>query len=188
MRKIIIILVLVLTVGLSSAAAQIFKAEFSLSPYKPEDPLYKDIYGNGSFMFGVSLSLNLIWRIEFRAEANYFRDKGAMTVSGEEVVFTFVPVFVGARIRIISINKFTPYVGFGYAVYSSYREKLPERFGDVSASAKKGYHLETGVYVNLPRRFYLDVNIRKIDLKVEPFGDTRQLGGFKGGIGFGLRF
>jgi len=188
MRKIIIILVLVLTVGLSPAAAQIFKAEFTLSPYRPDDSLYKEVYGNGSFMFGVSLSLNLIWRIEFRAEANYFRDKGAMTVSGEEVVFTFAPLFIGARIRIITINKFIPYVGFGYAVYSPYREKLPERFGDVSASAKQGYHLETGVYVNLPRRFYLDMNIRKINLKAEPFGDTRQLGGFKGGIGFGLRF
>lgn len=188
MKKIMITLVLLLTVGLSSAIAQIFKAEFTLSPYTPEDPLYKEVYGNGSLMYGVSLSLNLIWRIEFRAEVNYFRDKGNMTVSGEEVVFTFMPVFVGARIRIITIKKFTPYIGFGYVVHAAYSEKLPERFGDVSENAKGGYLIEAGVYVNLLKRFYIDANIRKIDLDVEPFGNPRELGRFSGGIGVGLRF
>lgn len=188
MKKIMAItFTLILMIGLSSPAlAQIFKVGGHVNYYSPEDSIFKEIYGTGGPMFGASLSVNLIWRIEVRAEANYFQDKGRMTITEEEITFTLTPIVVGIRFRVIQTNKLSIYLGAGVD-FCSYKEKLPERFEDVSESAV-GPHVEVGTYLYLPHKFYAEINIRYLKLDDEPFGERIKLGGLRAGIGIGYRF
>jgi opacity protein-like surface antigen len=172
--------------GLSrNALAKGFQAGFSLNYYSPNDSFYKDTYGKGNFMFGGSLSYKTKIRLEFRAEVNYFRDKGEMTVTKEEIKFTIVPIVLGLRFKIIDKN-LSPYLGAGIDFYS-YKEKYPERFEDVSESTT-GFHAEIGSYMNITPRIHLDLNVRYIKADAESFDEKIKLGGLKAGIGIGYSF
>ena len=188
MKKIMVVtFTLLLMMSLSSPAlAQAFKVGGYVNYYSPQDSVYKDVYGKGNLMFGASLSCNLFWKIEIRAEANYFKDKGGMTITEEEVKFSLIPIVVGIRVRVIQNKKMSIYLGAGVD-FCSYKEKLPERFEDVSESAT-GPHAEVGTYLYLPHRLYMDINLRYLILNVEPSEEKIKLGGWKAGIGVGKRF
>ena len=158
----------------------------SLNYYAVTDSIFKDIYGPGNIMFGCSLSYELIHKAELRAEVNYFRDRGEMSISQEEITMNIIPIVLGIRIRIKDIKSYSPYVGAGICFYS-YREELPERFEDVSESTI-GFHVEVGSYVDITHRFFLDLNVRYINAADKPFDETIKLGGFRAGIGIGYSF
>jgi hypothetical protein len=180
------ILVLLFIFSLSlPASAQIFKAGCNVNYYSIKDSIFQEAYGTGNLMYGASLSLNLVWKIEVRAEANYFQDKGDMTATQEDITFTLIPLVIGARIRIFE-KKFSPYLGFGMDI-CSYKEDYPERFEDVDEKAT-GFHVEIGTYFYLPRKFYADINVRYTKLDVSPFGEIIELGGLQAGVGIGYRF
>lgn len=188
MKKVIAItFTLFLIASLSSPAlAQNFKIGSHVNYYSPQDSIYKEVYGKGGPMFGTSLSRNVFWKIEIRAEVNYFQDKGGMTITEEEVKFTLMPIVLGARVRAIETNRLSAYLGAGLD-FCPYKEDLPDRFEDVSESAT-GYHIELGAYVYLFRGFYGDINIRYLKLDVEPFEEKIKLGGLRAGVGIGYRF
>jgi opacity protein-like surface antigen len=174
--------------GLSHfALAEGFKVGLSFNHYSPQDSIYKDIYGKGNLMLGGSLSYEIktIIKLELRAEANYFQDKGEMTATKEEISFTLVPIAVGLRFRVID-KKVSPYLGAGVD-FCSYKEKLPERFEQVS-ELKVGFHVETGSYLNLTKRFHIDLNVRYVKVDANPFDETIKLGGLRAGIGIGFSF
>jgi hypothetical protein len=178
---------LFLMMSLSSPAlGQMFKIGSHVNYYSPKDSIYKEVYGKGGPMFGVSLSRNIFWKIEIRAEVNYFQDKGGMTLTEEEVKFTLMPIVVGTRVRVIETNRLSAYIGAGFD-FCLYKEDLPDRFDDVSESAT-GYHFEVGTYVYLFRGFYGDIQIRYLKLDAEPFEERIKLGGLRAGVGIGYRF
>lgn len=187
MKKIMIVFfTLFLTASLSPyALTKGLGSGCYLNYYSVADSIYKDVYGSGNLMFGGYLSYEVIRKLELRVEANYFQDKGKMTLSQEEITFTLIPLVFGVRFRVIKRN-LCPYLGVGVGVYS-YREMLPDRFEDVSDSTI-GYHVEGGSYLNLTRRFYLDMNVRYILANAKPFEETIKLGGFRAGIGIGYWF
>lgn len=188
MKKIIVLFTgLFIFMSLSHPAfSQRFKAGGALNYYTVTDSIYKDIYGSGNLMFGGSLSYEVLKKLEIRAEANYFKQKGEMTISQEDITLTIMPIVLGARIRFIELNKLSFYLGAGIDFYS-YKEELPDRFEDVSESTT-GYHLEAGTYLNIFQRVYLDVNFRYIKADTKLFDETIKLGGIRTGIGIGLQF
>jgi opacity protein-like surface antigen len=179
-----LLLVLLLLVSSSHAFSGSLKIGVCLNYYSIQDPIYKKIYGSGQLMFGGSLSYEFIRKLEFRAEANYFLDKGRMTVTKEELEFRLVPIVLGVRFRVLD-RRLSPYLGLGMGSYS-YKEYYPERFGNISDSTA-GYHLEAGCYYNLGSRFSLDLNIRFIKADVKSLAETAKLGGLRIGIGIGYR-
>ena len=189
MKKIMtLIFTLLLMMGLSHPAlAKGFKVEFSFNHYSPRDSIYKDTYGKGNFMLGGSLSyeMKVLINLEFRVEANYFQDKGEMTATKEEISFTLIPIVLGLRFKIMD-KKMSPYLGAGVD-FCSYKEKLPERFEQV-AELKVGFHVEAGSYLNLTRRFFIDLNARYVKVDANPFDETIKLGGMRAGLGIGLSF
>lgn len=189
MKKVITLtLTLFLMISFSHPAlAKGFKVGCSLNYHSPQDSLYKGIYGKGNFMFSGSLSyeIKILMMLEFRAEANYFQDKGELTATKEEITFTFTPIVLGIRFKVIG-TKINPYFGIGVD-FCSYKEKLPDRFEDVSESTT-GFHMEAGSYLNLTRRLHLDLNIRYLSVNAESFDKTVSLGGFRTGIGIGYNF
>jgi opacity protein-like surface antigen len=163
-----------------------FRVGGSVNYYSVEDPVFKDTYGQGNLMYGVSFSFEAIKKFELRAEANYFREKGEMTLTEEEITFTLRPVILGLRLKLVDVGLVSVYLGGG-AGYYSYIENLPDRFENVEESTI-GYHTETGVYVNVVPKFYLDFNVRYSIANAKPFDETIKLGGFRAGIGFGFSF
>ena len=186
MKKIIVITtIFLLFLGLSSQApADNFKAGFGASYYAPTDLNFKEPYGTGSMMFTASLGLNLSERLELRGEFNYFSTKGKMTLSKEEITYIFMPIAMGFRHKVFKAGRISPYLGLG-ADLCSYKEKVPERFGKKVTGSKVGFHGELGVHVKLAKVFYLDFNLRYINVNDEPFkeGIKRRLGGLRAGIG-----
>lgn len=182
-----VILVLFFIVILSNyGLAEDFKAGGSLNYYSVTDSIYKDTYGKGNLMFGCSLSYEVIRKLELRAEANYFRDKGGMTKTKEEITFTIIPIVLGVRYKVLELNRLSPYLGAGVDFYF-YKEDVPPRFEDVLDSTT-GFHIEVGSYVNVIHGFYLDLNVRYIRANAKSDDETIKLGGFRAGIGMGYCF
>lgn len=186
-NSITVILVLFFIVILPNyGLAEDIKAGGSVNYYSVTDSIYKDTYEKGNLMFGGSLSYEVMRRLELRAEGNYFRDKGEMTKTNEEITFTIIPIVLGVRYKVLELNRLSPYLGAGVDFYF-YRENLPPRFEDVSDSTI-GFHIEVGSYVNVMHGFYLDLNVRYIRANAKSNDETIKLGGFRAGIGIGYCF
>ncbi|MGB6340802.1 MAG: outer membrane beta-barrel protein [Candidatus Aminicenantaceae bacterium] len=166
-------------------SANTFKIGGFLSYYAVSDSVFKEVYEDGGLMFGGSLSFDVIKEFEIRVEANYFQNKGQMTLTKEETYFSIVPLVLGARIKLLD-RKISPYVGSGVD-YCLYKEELPERFEQVSETVV-GFHVEAGVYVNVLKSLFLDLNFRYIQADAKPFDETIKLGGWRAGLGIGFQF
>jgi outer membrane protein W len=188
MRKIFsVILVIVFFGGLTTfAAAASVRVGASINYYAASDSNIKDIYGSGNTMVGGFLSFELFRKIEVGVEANYFRAKGKMTLTQEEISLVLMPFVVRARYRIADFGRFSPYVGAGLA-YFSYKENLPSRLGNVSETAL-GEHGEAGCYCQFGKKLFLDVNVRYVFCETKPFDETIKLGGLRAGLGIGYIF
>jgi opacity protein-like surface antigen len=186
-RMTTLIIILALLGILSSYSFALgFRVGGSVNYYSVEDPVFKDTYGEGNLMYGISFSFEAIKKFELRAEANHFREKDEMTLTQEEITFTLRPIILGLRFKLVDVSLVSVYLGGG-AGYYSYIENLPERFEDIEESTI-GYHAEAGVYVSVVPKFYLDFNVRYIIANAKPFDETIKLGGIRAGIGFGLSF
>ena len=156
----------------------------SLGYYSVADSIYKDICGSGNFMYGGFLGYDLGKNFELRGEIGYFKDKGDMTLTKEEIKFSIIPVVIGMRAKLIEIKNLNPYLGAGVNFYS-FKEKV--RIGDTSDSTI-GYHLEAGSYIALGQRFHVDLYLRYVKADAKPYDETLKLGGFKVGVGGGYSF
>jgi len=149
------------------------------------DTLYKEIYSYANPSFGVSMGINLFWRFQLVGEYNFFSDKGAMTISKEEITFTNQSWNVGLRSWLFLFKRNKVYLGFGVVGYS-YAEDLPDRFKDFN-DKKNGFYIEIGDYYPLIKnRVYFDLNAKYEKVDVQPLDDKISLGGPK--ITFGVRF
>ena len=184
MKKIMVVIIALVFLGLSHQVfAHSLGIGVSLNYFAMNDSMLKEIYPAGSLMFSVSMNANLIKRFDLRAEVNYFSTNGEMSLSKEEVTFTFTPIIVGLRFRIFDFRKISPYLGVGID-FCSYKEKVPERFGGDITGSKTGFHGELGIYVKLSNAFLIDINGRYLSLKAEPIEEVeRELGGFRAGMG-----
>lgn len=148
--------------------------------------LFKELYGRGAPLVGGSLSLEFDKNFELRAEFNYVRLKGHMSLSNEDIALTMRPLVFAFRFRLVS-GKFGPYIGSGIN-FIPYKEEYPGRIGDYSNS-KAGIQLEGGSYIFLGPRIFLDLNFRYVFANVvQPLGDMIKLGGIRAGLGVGYAF
>jgi opacity protein-like surface antigen len=161
-----------------------FKVGGSLGHYFMADSVYEDTYGSGSLIYEGFLGYDLSRRLEIRAAVGYFKDKGEMTLTREEITFSMVPVVVGMRVKLAKWAKLDPYLGLGVDFYS-FKERA--RLGDTSGSTT-GFHLEGGSYVALGQRLFVDVNLRYVKADAQPYGEVIRLGGWRAGVGMGYSF
>lgn len=152
--------------------------------YSVADSIYKNTYGPGHLMYGVFLSYDLMRNFELRGEVGYFKDKGEMTLTQEEIIFSIIPVVLGMRVKLFEIKYLAPYLGAGVNFYS-FKERA--RIGDTSDSTI-GFHVEGGSYIALGQKFHIDINLRYVKADAKPYDETLKLGGFKVGVGVGYSF
>jgi hypothetical protein len=179
--------VLLLILFLSpSLVASSLKFGISMNYYRVSDPIYRELYGKGNVLMGGLLGLEIGNWCEIRVEGSYFRDKGKMNLTEEEIIFTLTsPAILGIRIKFASQKAFNIYMGGGVDIYS-YKERVPPRLENFSGR-KAGFHIEGGSLIKLLHNFYLDLNIRYIKVDVNPLGELIKLGGIRTGIGFEYR-
>jgi len=183
MRPILNRLAFVLIFTLYSSAGG-FRVGGSIGYYSVADSIYKNTYGSGNFIYGGSLSYDLLRSFEIRGEVGYFKDKGEMTLTREEIEFSMIPVVIGMRVKLVKIEKLSPYLGAGVDFYS-FKERA--RLGDTSDSTV-GFHIEGGSYIALGKGFHIDLNLRYVKADAEPFDETIKLGGWRAGVGVGYSF
>jgi opacity protein-like surface antigen len=183
MKHVLRILAYLLLFTLYSSAGG-FRVGGSIGYYSVADSIYKDTYGSGDFIYGGFLSYDLLRSFEIRGEVGYFKDKGQMTLTREEIKFSMIPVVIGMRVKLVKIKKLSPYLGAGVDFYS-FKERA--RLGDTSDSTT-GFHIEGGSYIALGKRFHLDFNLRYVKADAKPFDETIKLGGWRAGLGMGYSF
>ncbi len=183
-KAICIVLVFLLMVALSQqeARAQNFGVGLQVRGHFPTDPLYKDLYGSGSLAFGGFFSALLKPWLELIAEANFFQDKGAMSLTQEEISLTIQQYGGGLRINFLNTKLVRAYTGVQLGSFRV-KEDVPERLEDFSES-NMGFILEGGAYLKLSSKFHLDLNVQYLKLDVE----ERNLGGPRVGVGLKFRF
>ena len=152
--------------------------------YFVADPIYKDLYGSGNFIFWGFFSIGVTSRFELRGDIGYFNNRGKTSLTGESTRFSLIPVAIGVRFKIINREHLRPYLGAG-ANHYLFDEKA--RIGDTSGTTL-GFHFEGGSYIVLSERLYFDINFRYSISDAKPFDETIKLGGFSTGIGVGYTF
>ena len=151
------------------------------------DTLYKTLYGSSNPTFGVCGGITLFWRFQLVGEYNFFSDKGNMSVSGEQLTFKNQSWSVGLRVWVATILKNNPYIGGGITWFS-FKEDLPDRFKDYRGK-KTSFYVELGDYYPLiGNRIYLDLNVKYMNVNVQPFDDEISLGGLKTTLGVRFYF
>jgi len=183
MKKALQILPFLLTFAQYSSAAGI-RVGGSIGPYFVADSIYRDTYGSGSLIYAGSLSYDLSRHFEIRAEVGYFKDRGEMTLTREEINFSMIPLLIGVRAKSAGMGKFIPYLGAGVD-FCSFKESA--RLGDTSGSST-GFQLEGGTYVAVGRGFFLDLNVRYVGVEAQPFEEKIKLGGWRLGVGVAYSF
>jgi opacity protein-like surface antigen len=183
MKPVFCALVCLLVFAVYSSGAA-FRVGGSVGYYSVDDSIYKNTYGSGNLIYGGSLSYDLWRNFEIRGEVSYFRDKGEMTLTKEEIKLSLIPVVIGIRAKLVKIKKLSPYLGVGVDFYS-FKEKA--RLGDTSGSTT-GFHIEGGSYIALGQRFHIDLNLRYAKADAKPFDETIKLGGWRTGVGVSYSF
>ena len=183
MKKLLCVLT-VLFVFVLYSSGEGFRVGGSIGHYIVADSVYQDTYGSGSLIYEGFLSYDLSKHLEIRAAVGYFKDKGEMTLTREEITFSMVPLVLGVRVKLAKMGKLDPYLGVGVDFYS-FKERA--RLGDTSDSTT-GFHLEGGNYVALGQRFYIDINLRYVKADAQPLDEVIRLGGWRAGVGMGYSF
>jgi outer membrane protein W len=178
-------LILILAQPNRSSAISV-KMGVGINYYAVNDPVFKEIYGKGNFMWSGSLGFEVIRMIELRGEANYFKANGEMTFTKENLAFTMTPLIAGIRWRVFEGRRWSPYLGTGVDFYF-YEEKVPVRFEKVSESIT-GFHIEVGSYVRIRSGIFLDLNLRYVKADANLLKEPIKLGGYRMGIGLGYQF
>jgi hypothetical protein len=178
-KAICIVVVFLLMVALSQqeARAQNFGVGLQVRGHLPTDPLYKNLYGSGSPAFGGFFSALLKPWLELIAEANFFQDKGAMSLTQEDITLTIQQYGGGLRINFLNTKLVRAYTGLQVGSFSV-KEDVPERLEDFSESSM-GFILEGGAYLKLSSKFHFYL---KLDV------EERNLGGPRLGVGLKFRF
>ncbi len=165
-----------------------FKLGLSTSYFSFNDSMYKSIYGSGGIAFGASATLETSKVFEIRAELNLFKDKGAMTASGQDLTLTLRPAILSVRLRPLEFGRFRPYVGAGLGTIPV-REDYPEGISDYSDSANLSM-FEIGVYLRLAARVHIAAGLRFMNANVTTISldQTIDLGGMRPGLEISYTF
>lgn len=168
-----------------------FTIGISSGLYLMSDEVFKEVYGNSLFFYGLEYSFNL--PIKSVRSMNVWMGFKNMSKSGST---TFLEEEVNLRMLHFSLalrylyqaGRFVPFIGPGID-YINYKESYPESFPiDAVEGSKLGFHIQGGSYFDIN-----DFLAAKLFLKYVIASTTENevdvnLGGLELGISFVFRF
>lgn len=180
------ILVLLLMVPIYSAAS--FSVSFTGNYLSPADTNFKDTYGSGVFFPEVKLNYKVFNNISVWAGFGLLSANGETPGLGEEAKSTQNIISFGLGYS----GDFTPKLGYkaeAGAAYFSYKE---EAMGVEISDSAIGFRADVGIIYNITGTFFAEITAGYLSAgdTLTVFGEDVDidLGGFKAGIGVGIRF
>jgi len=174
---------------ISSLHASKWHAEVRAGYFYPTSKTFRNIYENGGAEVEgeVAYSFNVNWMIW--GNVNYFQRRGRSIGFQDKTTIYMVPISLGFKYRFQFNRPLLPYLGGG-ATYTFLNIKNHSDF--VKRNVTKsgfGFVVKAGIYIYLPRNFYLDPFIDYYYQRVN-FHAKRNVdvGGLRIGSGFGYRF
>jgi hypothetical protein len=160
--------------------------EFFMGPYSVSDPLFKDVYSQGSNTIqGILLSSSIVAGIDFYAQIKAFYKTGTLTYTQEETKFLMIPLSLGLRYE-LPTSYVIPYAGGGADFYFYY-ETNPI---GTTLNVATGTHVMGGLYIEFGKSFPLRLNgmIKYTWVNATENGVTIKLGGLEYGAGVAIVF
>ena len=160
--------------------------EFFMGPYSVSDPLFKDVYSQGSNTIrGILLSSSIVAGIDFYAQIKAFYKTGALTYTQESTKFLMIPLSLGLRYE-LPTSYVIPYFGGGADFYFYY-ETNPI---GTTLNVATGTHVMGGLYLEFGKSFPLRLNgmIKYTWVNATESGVTIKLGGMEYGAGIAVVF
>jgi hypothetical protein len=189
MKKVIFILIIILTVPVFAAAENII-FELKGSYFFPSDKDFRGIYGSG-FMYGAELTIGVHKGFSVWLGVNFFRKNGDLPFSQEETSLNNSLFGGGLRYNFYSGKRIDIYGGIGAYNFHSNESDLignvTSLIGNITTSSV-GPVGKLGVNIYITDKLLFDLFIEYSYNKVKPsvFGDN--IGGIAAGMGLGYQF
>ena len=184
MKKLISISLMILFLWISVYADEKFMVTAAGSFLMPSDKNYKEIYGKGKFYPEIKAGYKIYRDFYIWAGYGFFSARGTTipTLNEEaESSQNFLSLGAGYSKKITNRLEYKLELG---AFSVSYKEEAMEE--KVTGSAL-GFRLEGGIVFDLIKTFFAEMTIGYLKASDTVEGISIKLGGFKIGIGFGVR-
>jgi opacity protein-like surface antigen len=150
------------------------------------DPVYKDIYGNGT-VFGGELRVGakrLGKHLGIWGEGNYRTRKGAFSFTGAPTTVAVTAIEGGVLYRFMPKTA-SPYAGagVGYYLYDENNTLIGR-----ATQNKVGFCAAAGYSAVVARRMIVDVRVKYSLVNMQPADFAIKVGGLTAGLGVGVRF
>lgn len=177
----IVIMFLILT-GVASGENIFFTA--SANYLIPSDKDFKDIYGSGVFYPEIKAGYDVFEGFYIWAGYGFLSAAGTTTLLAEEAKSSQNYISFGFGYQ----GRISERVGYKIETGTSYVTYREEAMGlEVSGSAM-GYRLDGGINFDVLKNVFLEINAGYIAASDSVDNLSVKLGGFKAGVGMGVRF
>ena len=180
MKKFIALLSVLFLAGSANAAD--FMLELKMSYFKPSEPVFKEIYGEGA-EYGIKAESSLYKKFGLIIDSGYFQQQGNLTLTQEKTTVTISFVGPGLTYK-LSQGILDLYAGAGFRYYL-FEEKNP--LGHAKQESL-GYFVSLGTYINITKKLLFDINVNYSGCKIKPVDLEVEIGGLEAGIGIAYKF
>jgi len=150
----------------------------------PSDKTFKDIYGKGLFYPELKAGFKVFKRLYLWVGYGFFSVNGTTLVLGREAKSDQKFLSGGAGYILHITKKFDYKIELGL-FQASYKE---ESMGEELSDSAIGLRIDGGVIFNLGRIFYVEISLGYLEASDTIKNFKVKLGGFRTGIGLGLKF
>ncbi len=145
--------------------------------------VFSEVYGSFVPAGFITASFTINEKVEIFFSTSYFTASGKATELEDKVTLTMIPIYIGAKIHLNKIKKFTPFVGAAMARYNT-QESFPagdEYHETTSYRSNFGGSGFVGTYFQLGKKLDLTVTL-KYDFSQVPMEEGEEkvdLSGFR---------
>jgi len=181
MKKTLIVLLAVCFLIPGILQAKDIILELKLGYFSPSNSDFRDIYGGG-INFGAEVTYPIKKCLAVWMSLGYFSKKGNLTYTAEETDLRIIPLSIGVKGFLRAGGKIDVYAGLGLD-YNIYHEE--NVLGTVNDGGI-GFLVKAGGYIKLSAKVVIDIFLVYSTCSLEPAAFKFNVGGFQGGLGFGL--
>jgi hypothetical protein len=185
-KKVVIFLLFaaVLTFSLRPEPGERFFLGIWAGYFSQSDSDFREVYGSGGLCPELKAGIKVYKNLYLWCGYGYFSIKGETLVFEEETTFTqhFLSLGPGFRVKLTPAMSFVGEIGI-YQV--RYKE---EALGEELSGTAQGFRLNLGMMLSISRNFFANISVSNLWASEKIEGVSFKLGGFKPGIGIGVRF
>ena len=145
--------------------------------------VFTDVYGSFVPAGFITASFTINEKVEIFFSTSYITASGKATELEDKVTLTMIPIYIGAKIHLNKIKKFTPFVGAAMARYNT-QESFPagnEYHETTSYRSNFGGSGFVGTYFPIGKKLDLTVTLKYdfSQVAIEEGGENVDLSGFR---------